>query len=396
MGYQFSNRIMTLKPSPIRESMKFAVKPGVISFAQGNPSPEAFPMDAIRSIINYLLDSDPAPLLQYGTTEGYAPLRQTLKDRMKNHFQCGREFDELVIVSGAQQAVELAAKSFCNEGDTVLCENPSFIGSINAFRSYNLNLRGIAMEDDGIDISSLERAFQEEKNVKLLYLIPNFQNPLGTVMSLEKRKTVYELAKKYHCMILEDNPYGEIRFQGHEVPNIKSFDEDGLVLYCGSFSKILAAGIRVGFVLAPIPVVQKMVVAKQVSDVHTNLMWQAVADHFLTDYDFEAHLKRLCGIYGRKCRLMVSSLKESAGGLLRFNEPEGGFFLWCRASDQVDMQRFYRGLKENNINIFPGKMLMVTPNGELNSFRLNFSTPSDDDIRLGCEKLGETLKKSLN
>lgn len=394
MDYQFANRVKGLRPSPIRESMKFAAKMGVISFAQGNPSAEAFPMDAICSITDYLLHSNPSQYFQYGATEGYPALRQTLKDRMKNSFSCGKEFDELVIVSGAQQAVDLAAKVLCDEGDTVICENPSFIGSINAFRSYNLNLCGIDMESDGINIEKLEQALRTEKNVKMIYLIPTFQNPLGTVMSFEKRKAVYELAKKYNCLILEDNPYGEIRFSGEDIPNIKSLDTEGLVIYCGSFSKLFAAGVRVGFVLAPVPIVQKMVVAKQAADVHTNLFWQAAIDHFITDYNFNDHIKKLCGIYERKCALMVKGLNENAEDLIHFNEPEGGFFIWCDASSKVDMQKFFTNLRTNGVNVFSGSMLTVTGIDKPQSFRLNFSTPSDEEIVKGTEILCRALKNA--
>lgn len=392
MEYVFSKRSKTLEPSPIRESMKFAVNPGVISFAQGNPSPETFPLEAIKTISAYLWETNPAQLLQYGTTEGYGPLRKTLKERMATRSNCGRDFDELVIVSGAQQAVELSVKVLCDEGDTVLCENPSFIGSINAFKSYNVNLRGIPVEDDGIHIEALEKALKEEKNVRILYLIPNFQNPLGITMSLEKRKKVYELAKRYGFIILEDNPYGELRFKGKDIPNIKAFDEEGLVIYAGSFSKVFAAGIRVGYVLAPKPIVQKMVIAKQASDVHTNLFWQAAVDRFMCDYPYEGHIEKLRRVYSRKCALMIDCLKEGTDGRIHFNEPEGGLFIWCDMTAYTDMPAFYTKLRENGVTVVPGNMLAVSPDYKQQSFRLNFSTPSDENIVKGVGILTKTLK----
>ncbi len=196
---------------------------------------------------------------------------------MKNTRNIGRDFDDLIITSGAQQVMDLITKSMVNEGDTVICEAPSFIGSLNSFRSYNARLCGIPLESDGMNIEALEKALQTEKNVRFIYIIANFQNPSGVTTSLEKRKQIYELAKKYNVMILEDNPYGELRIRGENVPSIKSFDEDGIVAYAGSFSKILSPGMRLGYVIAPKTIVQKMVVCKQGEDVHTNIWAQMVA-----------------------------------------------------------------------------------------------------------------------
>lgn len=196
MEYTYSDRISALQPSLIREILKNSSGSNIIPFSAGNPSPESFPVEAIRKISQEILTENPTEALQYGISEGYTPLRDALKNRMKQKFGCGRDFDDLVIVSGGQQGIELTCKVLCNEGDTVICENPSFIGALNAFRSYNVKLRGVKMEDDGVNTDELEKALKEEKNVKLLYLIPTFQNPTGITMSLEKRKTVYALAKK--------------------------------------------------------------------------------------------------------------------------------------------------------------------------------------------------------
>ena len=251
MEYKFSNRVQSLKPSAIREIFKYAADPEVISLSAGNPSPEAFPTKAIEEITASILEKNPIAALQYSITEGYAPLRETLKDYMKKTHNVGREFDELVVTSGAQQVMDLTTKSLCNAGDVVICEAPSFIGSLNSFRSYGVRLRGVPMDDDGMNLEALETALREEPNAKFIYTIPNFQNPSGITMSLEKRKKVYELAKRYGVLILEDNPYGDLRIEGEDLPCIKSFDEDGLVMYAGTFSKVLAPGIRVGYCIGP-------------------------------------------------------------------------------------------------------------------------------------------------
>ena len=213
MNFCFSDKIDGLKPSVIREILKFTSEPGMISFAAGNPAPEAFPTKAVEEITASILSKEPIAALQYSVSEGYPKLRETLKKWISQRYSIGQPYDDLIVVSGAQQGIELSAKVLLNEGDVLLCENPSFIGSLNAFRSYNVNLEGVPMEDDGLNLEALEKAAKENPRTRILYLIPNFQNPSGTTMSLEKRKAALEIAKKYDFIILEDNPYGELRFE---------------------------------------------------------------------------------------------------------------------------------------------------------------------------------------
>ena len=257
MDYNFSEKVSHLQASAIREILKFTSDPEVISFAAGNPAPEAFPVDEIDRISKEIFAQDPILALQYSITEGYPKLREQLKAWMQREGNFDPERDELIITSGAQQANELTAKVLCDEGDTLVCEAPSFIGSLNAFKSYNVDLHGVTLDEDGINIEELEKVLKE-KNVRLIYLIPNFQNPTGRTTSLEKRKQVYELAKKYGAVILEDNPYGDLRFAGENIKSIKSLDKDGIVVYSGTFSKVLAPGIRVGYVSGPKEIIQKI------------------------------------------------------------------------------------------------------------------------------------------
>ena len=302
MNFNFSEKMGNLKASAIREILKFTADPSVISFAAGNPSAEAFPTEEIERIADEILTKTPIAALQYSITEGYTPLRETIKkvllDRGETIFH--DEFDDIIIMSGAQQGNELSCKVFCDSGDTLVCENPSFIGSLNSFKSYGVNLVGVPLSDGGIDLEKLENTLKENPNTKVIYLIPNFQNPTGTTMSYEKRKGVLELAKKYDVVILEDNPYGDLRFAGEHVPSIKSLDTEGRVIYCGSFSKILAPGLRVGYVVAHKEIIQKIVVCKQVSDVHTNILAQMICNQFLLENSYEEHLNKLRGIYRHK------------------------------------------------------------------------------------------------
>lgn len=394
MNYNFSEKVSNLQASAIREILKFTSDPEVISFAAGNPAPEAFPVDDIKRISNEILNKNPILALQYSLTEGYTPLRNVLKERMLKEGNFNSDKDELIITSGAQQSNEICAKVLCDEGDTIICEAPSFIGSLNAFKSYNVNLVGIELEEDGINLEKLEEAIKTNQNTKLIYLIPNFQNPTGRTMSLEKRQLVYELAEKYDIFILEDNPYGDIRFAGEHIQSIKSMDTDGRVIYSGTFSKVLAPGIRVGYCSAPKEIISKIVVCKQVSDVHTNIWAQVLAERFLSTCDMESHLRQIRKIYKHKCELMLSEIKKNFSDKIKYTVPEGGLFIWCTLPEGYDMMSFCkRAVEEYKVAVVPGTAFTVNETDKTTSFRLNFSTPTDDEIIKGCELIGKLSKE---
>lgn len=396
MQYTFADRISSLQPSAIREILKFTADPTVISFAAGNPAPEAFPVQEVAEISSRIFAERPIDALQYSITEGYTPLRDRMKNFMRDRYNSYRDFDELIVTSGAQQVMELTTKALCNEGDTIICEAPSFIGSLNAFRSFGVKLRGVPVESDGIDIAQLEETLKEEKKAKFIYVIPNFQNPSGVTMSLEKRKAVYDLAGKYGVMILEDNPYGELRVKGENIPTIKSMDTDGRVIYAGTFSKVLSPGIRVGYAVAPSPVIQKMVVCKQVTDVHTNIFGQMLADEFMANYDFDAHLEKIRGIYRNKMGLMLDLMKQHLPDSVTWNEPEGGLFIWCTLPEGADMLGFCKEAVETyRVAVVPGTAFLTDESAPCSSFRLNFSTPTDQQLVEGMEKLGKAAAKYL-
>lgn len=394
MDYIFSDKVSSLQPSVIREILKFTSDPEVISLAAGNPAPEAFPVKEIAGITAKLLAENPINALQYSVTEGYTPLRDRLKERMKKAGCFDENSDELIITSGAQQANELACKVLLNEGDTLFCEAPSFIGSLNAFKSYNVNLVGVPMEEDGMKLDALEEALKTANKPKLIYIIPNFQNPTGLCTSLEKRKAIYELAKKYGVMILEDNPYGDIRFAGENIPSIKTMDKDGIVIYSRTFSKTLAPGLRVGYVSAPKPVIQKMVVCKQVSDVHTNIMAQMICDEYLKNYDMDAHLEEIRAVYRHKCGLMLDGIDKNFSKKITVTKPEGGLFIWATLPEGSDMMGFCNtAVKKYKVAVVPGTAFLIHETDKTSSFRLNFSTPTDEQLIKGCEILGKLSKE---
>ena len=397
MEYKFSDKVSKLQASAIREILKFTADPEVISFAAGNPAPEAFPKERIAEISAELLRDDPILALQYSVTEGYTPLRDFLKEWLESKGCFHKEFDELIVTSGGQQANELSCKVLLNEGDTLLCESPSFIGSLNAFRSYNVNLVGVDMDDDGINIEKLENTLKVQPNVKMLYLIPNFQNPTGRTMSLEKRKAVYELARKYDFIILEDDTYGELRFAGENVPTIKSMDTEGRVIYSSTFSKIISSGFRTGFVSAPAPIIQKIVVCKQVSDVHSNMWAQVVSHRFMTTVDRQAHFEKLRDIYRKKCDLMCGYIENGFSKKISYIKPQGGLFVWCTLPDNCDMNAFCKkAVQDYKIAIVPGNSFSIDQNEVSHSFRLNYSTPTNEQIEKGMEILAKMTRDMLD
>ena len=396
MNYNFSDKVSSLRPSAIREILKHTADPTVIPFAAGNPAPEAFPVEEIKKISSKLLEENPILALQYNITEGYLPLRDLLKKRMENEHCFNPDMDDLITVSGAQQGNELSCKVLLNEGDTLLCEAPSFIGSLNAFKSYNVNLVGVELESDGINIEKLEDALKTNKNSKLIYVIPNFQNPTGQTMSFEKRKAVYALAQKYNVFILEDNPYGDLRFEGEHIPSIKSLDTDGRVIYSGSFSKILAPGLRVGYVSAPKEIISKIVVCKQVSDVHSNMWAQQICCEFMKTINLDEHLAKLRGIYKNKCNLMLSQIEKNFSDKISYTKPQGGLFLWATLPKGSDMMGFCTKSVQNKVAVVPGTAFMINESDETTSFRMNFSTPTDEQIVKGCEIVGKLSKELIN
>lgn len=393
MEYTFSDKISNLQPSAIREILKATADPEIIPLAAGNPAPDAFPVEEVQKIASDILAANPVGALQYGVTEGYQPLRDTIAKWMKDKENIGREFDSVLITSGATQIMDLVTKVLCNEGDTVICEEPSFIGSLNCFRSYGCKLKGVPVEADGMDIDALEKTLSETDNAKFIYTIPNFQNPSGATMSLEKRKRLYALAKKYGVIILEDNPYGDLRVTGENVATIKSMDEDGIVVYAGSFSKILAPGIRVAYCVAPQAITAKMTVGKQAEDVHTPMLNQMIVYEWFKNYDVNAHIKKIQDIYRKKLSLMCDLIDEELGDFVEYVRPEGGLFVWCKLPDSVNMLDFVRRAVEKKVAVVPGTAFLCDDKADTQYIRLNFSTPADDGIVRGIKALAELSKE---
>ncbi|MBQ7397873.1 MAG: PLP-dependent aminotransferase family protein, partial [Clostridia bacterium] len=328
-------------------------------------------------------------------TEGYTPLREAIRERLARVENIGSENDDLIVVSGGQQGIELATKCLVNEGDTVIVELPSFIGATNAFRSYGAHLVGVPVKEDGMDLDALEKALAENDNVRFIYTIPTFQNPMGVTMSLEKRKKLYEIAKKNGVLILEDNPYGELTFNGVKTPTIKSMDTEGIVMYSGSFSKILAPGLRLGFMCAPRPIIQKMVIAKQVSDVHTPMLPQLLATEYMKRYDLDALILKMRENYAHKCKTMLDAMEQYFPADVTYTRPGGGLFIWCDLGHGLDTFALSKKAIEQKVVYVPGNTFMVDMDQPTSTLRLNYSTMSDEKIIEGIRRLGVVFGEAL-
>ncbi|WP_249029981.1 aminotransferase-like domain-containing protein [Tannockella kyphosi] len=395
MKYRYSNRIEKAKASAIREILKMMNDPEMISFGGGNPAVETFPIESLKNISSRLFEESPTKVLEYGITEGDIDLRQEALQFFSNKEDIKKEYDQVLITSGSQQIMDFIAKVLCNEDDKVICENPSFLGALNAFKSNGATLVGCDIEADGINLEQVEKALQSDVKPAFIYTIPNFQNPTGITMSYEKRKKLYELACKYEVPILEDNPYGDLRFEGQAIPSIKSMDEEGIVIYAASLSKIIAPGMRVAMLLAHQDIVGKVTVAKQSNDVHSNAWSQKVMANFLHETDMAEHLKKLQAVYSRKCALMLSKMEECFDEAVSWTIPEGGMFIWVTLPDTISMLEFVQEAIKNKVAVVPGNAFYSDDSIPCQSFRMNFSMPSDENIIKGVEILG-TLSKQMN
>lgn len=392
MGISVSEKFANMKPSATREILKATSDPSVIAFAGGSPAVDAFPCEEVKRVSAEILEENPVSALVYGVSEGYEPLRQTVREWLKKRNDIGTDDDTIIITAGGTQVMDITTRIMTNSGDTIICEEPSFIGSLNAFRSHGCKLKGVPIDSDGMNIDELEKAIKECPDAKFIYTIPNFQNPGGTTLSLEKRKAMYRLAKENGLLILEDDPYGNLRVDGEDVPSIKSLDTDGIVIYAGSFSKILAPGIRVAYAVVPNYLAQAFTIGKQVSDVHTGVLNQMIVERWFEEYDVDAHIEDIKKIYRKKLNLMCDCLDKYCPEI-NYVRPQGGLFLWAKLPDNVDMLDYCKRLVENKVAVVPGTAFMIDDEAPCHYIRMNFSTPSDENIVKGIEIMAQVLRE---
>ena len=382
-----------MKPSATREILKVTSQPGMIAFAGGSPDTAAFPCEEVKELSSRILSENPVSALVYGVSEGYEPLRVNVKNWLRRNDNIGTENDSIIITSGGTQVMDLTTRVLASPGDTIICEEPSFIGSLNCFRSHGCKLVGVEIDSDGMNIEKLKKAVKENPNARFIYTIPNFQNPGGTTLSLEKRKAMLEIAKENDLIILEDDPYGKLRTAGENLPSIKSMDNGENVIYAGSFSKILAPGIRVAFAVVPNKIVPAFTIAKQVSDVHSGVLNQMIVSRWFDEYDVDGHISEIRKIYRRKLNLMCDCLDKYCSDFISYVRPEGGLFIWAKLDDKIDMMKYVKRLLEYKVAVVPGSAFMIDDTAPCQYIRLNFSTPSDENIIKGVKLMADAINE---
>ncbi len=393
MSYKLSDNFSKMKPSATREILKVTSQPGMIAFAGGSPDTDAFPCEEVKKLSSQILSENPVSALVYGVSEGYEPLRENVKKWLIKNENISFENSDIIITSGGTQVMDLSTRVLTSPGDAIICEEPSFIGSLNCFRSHGCRLVGVEIDDDGMNIRKLEQAIKDNPDARFIYTIANFQNPGGTTLSLEKRKAMYELARENDLIILEDDPYGRLRTAGKSLPSIKSMDIDGRVIYAGSFSKILAPGIRVAYAVVPKAIVPAFTIAKQVSDVHTGVLNQMIVSRWFDEYDVDKHISEIQKIYRRKLNLMCDCLDKYCNDFISFVRPEGGLFIWAKLDEKIEMTEYVKRLLEHKVAVVPGSAFMIDDTAPCNYIRLNFSTPSDENIIKGVKLMAEAIKE---
>jgi 2-aminoadipate transaminase len=392
MKINFSERANGLKASEIRELLKLTEMPEVISFAGGLPAPELFPVDGMKKVTQEVLEKDGQVALQYSTTEGFKPLRDIIAKQRMSPEGVDVTGDDIIVTSGSQEGIEFSAKIFVNEGDTIICESPSYLGAIGAFKAYRPNFTEIEMDEHGIIIEKLEEELKKNKRVKMIYTIPDFQNPTGITMSDDRRKRIAELAKEYQVPVIEDNPYGELIFEGTTHPSIKSFDKDGWVIYLGTFSKTFCPGLRLGWICAAPEILEKYIIIKQGVDLQCSTLDQRATALFMQTYDLNEHIEEIKKVYGKRRKLMLESMDKYFPKEVTHTNPYGGLFTWVYLKEGLDSAEILKEALKENVAYVPGGPFF--PNGgHKNHFRLNYSCMSEDKIVEGIKRLGKVLAK---
>lgn len=387
---QFAHRFDHVSGSAIREIFKVIAKPGMISFAGGNPSLEALPDEIVSDLAVKVLREDGKALLQYGATEGYPPFLESLRDFIRD--SVGFIPEAVLPVTGSTQAMDLLCKALIDPGDTILVENPSFLGNLQCMKLYQANLVPVDSDESGLIPEDLEKKIQEY-HPKMLYTIPTFQNPTGKTLPAERRKKVAELANLYGVIVAEDDPYRDLRYRGEPLPSIKSFDRDGWVVFLGSFSKIISPGLRVGFMAGKQEILRKCTIGKQSSDVHTANLNQAIVDQFIRMNLLPGHIQAICRDYALKMNRMLAHL-EDLSEVIHYTKPEGGLFIWVELPAGMDAQSLLNQAIESKVAFVPGTHFYAD-GAHINTLRLNFSNSTPDQIDEGMNILKKLILQAV-
>jgi 2-aminoadipate transaminase len=382
-----------MKASAIRELLKLTQRPEVISFAGGLPAPELFPIEDVVEVTKEMLEEEGQVALQYGATEGYEPLRRQIVERM-NKVGVETSFENILVLSGSQQGLEFAAKLLINPGDIILCESPTYLGALNAFNAYEPDYLEVPTDDDGMVLEDLEEMLKNNENAKFIYVIPDFQNPSGNTWTVERRKGLVELANKYDVVILEDNPYGELRFEGEMPPAVKHYDTEGRVIFLGTFSKIFSPGLRVAWACAEGELFEKLVLAKQGADLQSSTFTQMLVSKFLEKCDIEEHISKIKKVYSKRRDVMLDTMEREFPEGVKFTHPEGGLFTWVILPEHIDSNDLATKALENNVAFVPGSSFFPH-GGNANTMRLNYSSMTEEKIEEGIKRLATAIKSMM-
>ncbi|MDH6231825.1 2-aminoadipate transaminase [Mesorhizobium soli] len=396
MNIRLAKRMSQVKPSAIRELLRLGADPSIMSFGGGYPDASLFPLEQLEAVFRASIAGNGRETLQYTVSNGSPKLREQIATRMtRDGITCGA--DNVLILQGGQQGLDLVAKMLVDKGDVIVTENPTFLGALIAFNPCEPRYAAVRMDDDGMDMDDLERTLERNPGAKLIYTVPDFQNPTGVTLSLDRRKKLVELANRFDLVVLEDTPYREIRYQGEPIPPIKSFDTEGRVIYLGSFSKILAPGLRLGWAVASEELTQQLGLLKLAADTQCSTLNMAAVSLFLEKYDIDAHIASIRQIYRHKKDLMLDTIRRTFPQDVAFTEPSGGLFTWLTFPEGFDTARFMadHALPEAKVAYVPGATFFPLQQ-EVNHARVSYSTQTDEVIVQGITALGKLLTARRN
>ncbi|MBR1566434.1 MAG: PLP-dependent aminotransferase family protein [Oscillospiraceae bacterium] len=391
---EFAKRMDNIKASDIRELLKIIGNPGIISFAGGLPAPELFPVQEMKAALDAVLDENGRTALQYGQTEGWKPLRDHIVKRLEKKNNIHTDAAHILLTAGSQQGLDFMGKLFLDPGDVVVMESPSYLGAINAFKQYECNFVEVPTDENGMIMSELDRILTETERVKLIYVIPDFQNPSGRTWPLERRKEFMEIVNRHKVVAIEDNPYGDLRFKGEFLPALKSMDPEENIVYFGTFSKILAPGFRIGWTVASAEITGKLNLIAQAAVLQTSTINAMAIAKYLDLYDIDEHVAKILPVYKHRCELMIRTMRECFPPEVKFTDPDGGLFTWIELPEHINGRKVAERCLEKGVAVVPGDGFF--PNGEnKHCFRVNYSNATDEQLVEGVHRLNDTIREFL-
>ena len=392
MEYKFAKRMAGMQASAVREILKVTQRPEVISFAGGLPAPELFPVEEIGKVCQEVCAAEGRKVLQYATTEGRPTLRSKIADRMNRKYKSHLKAENILITTGSQQNLDMAGKIFFDEGDVVLMESPTYLAAINAFKAYQPVFKEVPTDEKGMIPEELDKILAETPRAKLIYVIPDFQNPTGICWSLERRQKFMEIVNKYNIPVLEDNPYGELRYEGETLPSLQSMDTKNLVMAMGTFSKTFCPGLRIGWLAAPTTLMKEFVKVKQSADLHTSAFDQAIIDRYMDEYSLDDHVAEINKLYKHRRDLLLKTMEETFTDGTTWTHPEGGLFLWLTFPEGVSARKVFDKCIEKNVAGVLGEFFYPNIKNDRH-MRINYSNMPDDRIVEGVKRMAEALKE---